>query len=270
MIVGHERVVSALSAHLPPTTLLQGPHGVGVSSLSAWLAHHHGYKPIDVVGGPQRLDSALAEEIIAACQRRPVGRAGRLVRASLDGASSQSVNALLKVLEEPPGRTKFILTASSEPLLTIRSRCHVYRLGLLSEVELATVLIDRLGYDEHRAYRLAAAADGTVDSALRMDRMEGSKTVILSALRAVHEDDVDLLGNALRNFDDDAVWMLRKWSTEARTGRWGLFTAEESYGLDKDTRGVDAVRAIVSTGGRPRLSAALALDGWRRSRVRAS
>jgi DNA polymerase-3 subunit delta' len=56
--------------------------------------------------------------------------------------SDQVHNALLKVLEEPPPRTTFVLTAARVPSLpeTILSRCRRVRLGPLSGEEMETFL----------------------------------------------------------------------------------------------------------------------------------
>jgi DNA polymerase III, delta subunit len=178
------------------------------------------------------------------------------------------VNALLKVVEEPPPRTKFMFTATAPPLLTIRSRCHVHRLGLLSTVQLAQVFQERLGYDEHRAYRVAQMGRGSVSGALRAEKAEGSKGVVVSALRGVAEDDSELIANALRTFDDDGLWLLRTWVREARTGRWAVYTKSEGFGLESDVRNLDIVTGMLNRAGRPRLAATLALDGWRRERGR--
>ena len=61
-------------------------------------------------------------------------------------ASQEAANALLKLLEEPPSSTRFILT-SSEPgrlLPTIRSRAVPLHLAPLSRAEVAACLVDDL------------------------------------------------------------------------------------------------------------------------------
>ncbi len=68
-----------------------------------------------------------------------VGEAERLVPQE---SSPEAANALLKLLEEPPADTRFVLTAADPRRLlpTIRSRAVPLRLGRLSEAEVAEVL----------------------------------------------------------------------------------------------------------------------------------
>jgi DNA polymerase-3 subunit delta' len=68
-----------------------------------------------------------------------VGDAERLVAQE---SSPEAANALLKLLEEPPADTRFVLTAADPRRLlpTIRSRAVPLRLGRLSRADVATVL----------------------------------------------------------------------------------------------------------------------------------
>jgi DNA polymerase-3 subunit delta' len=68
-----------------------------------------------------------------------VGDAERLV---VQESSPEAANALLKLLEEPPADTRFVLTAADPRRLlpTIRSRAVPLRLGRLSEAEVAQVI----------------------------------------------------------------------------------------------------------------------------------
>jgi DNA polymerase-3 subunit delta' len=76
---------------------------------------------------------------------------------------SPSHTALLKSLEEPPGRTIFILTAEELPeaLDTVMSRCVLIRLKPLSEGDIEAIL-RRDGVDEVSARRAAKAAGGNL------------------------------------------------------------------------------------------------------------
>ncbi len=90
----------------------------------------------------------------------------------VDGAEDlnrNAANALLKVLEEPPGRAVLLLTcdAPGRLLPTIRSRCRRLRLGPLD-----TAVLDRLlaGYrpelDAGERGRIAGLAEGSIGRAL--------------------------------------------------------------------------------------------------------
>lgn len=71
-------------------------------------------------------------------------------------------NVLLKVLEEPPPSTHFLLTTASVNALlaTVRSRVQLYRLQPLGADDLAKVLV-RGGLDQAEARRRAATGNGS-------------------------------------------------------------------------------------------------------------
>ncbi len=54
---------------------------------------------------------------------------------NLDRASSASLNVLLKLLEEPPKASSFLMFATNAPLLTIQSRAMTLRCNYLSDEE---------------------------------------------------------------------------------------------------------------------------------------
>ena len=96
-----------------------------------------------------------------------IGEAEKLVPQE---ASQEAANALLKVLEEPPSDTTFILTASDpEALLpTIRSRLQPLRLVPLPEPDVAAFLTEHADVPEDDAVRLARIAQGSIGRALSL------------------------------------------------------------------------------------------------------
>ena len=76
--------------------------------------------------------------------------------------NTQSANKLLKLIEEPPEKTLFILIAEhqEELLTTIRSRCQMVKVPKLSLQETQNALIQRFGCSEQEAYDAAALANG--------------------------------------------------------------------------------------------------------------
>ena len=83
-------------------------------------------------------------------------------------ASDQAANALLKLLEEPPAGTTFILT-SSEPgrlLPTIRSRTVPFHLGPLPRDRVERFLVEVAGADAAEARPAAALSRGSIGRAL--------------------------------------------------------------------------------------------------------
>lgn len=83
-------------------------------------------------------------------------------------SSPEAANALLKLLEEPPPSTRFILT-SSEPgrlLPTIRSRSVPLHLAPLPEPEVADFLMEHRGVDRATAVWAAGLSAGSIGRAL--------------------------------------------------------------------------------------------------------
>jgi len=84
-----------------------------------------------------------------------------------DGLEISAQNALLKVLEEPPASSVFILvTALPDTLLvTVRSRCPQLRFRALEIDDVVSALQTR-GFDERKARHAALLADGSIGAAL--------------------------------------------------------------------------------------------------------
>jgi len=78
-------------------------------------------------------------------------------------------NKLLKIIEEPPSDTLFILVAENEQavLPTIHSRCQVIRLPMLTKSETEAALLEREGTTSTLANQIASIADGNYREALQ-------------------------------------------------------------------------------------------------------
>ncbi|MEL1239965.1 DNA polymerase III subunit [Flavobacterium flavipallidum] len=79
-------------------------------------------------------------------------------------------NKLLKLLEEPPEKTIFILISENEEdiIQTIRSRCQVLHFNGLSEAVIAEALVSREEVDPKLAAKLAHQAQGNFNAALHL------------------------------------------------------------------------------------------------------
>ncbi len=88
---------------------------------------------------------------------------------SADEMNTQSANALLKNLEEPPQQTLFFLISHTPGRLlpTIRSRCRTLRFGRLTEDEVDSVLGMAPGLDDEDRATLVRIAEGAPGRALR-------------------------------------------------------------------------------------------------------
>jgi DNA polymerase-3 subunit delta' len=93
-----------------------------------------------------------------------------------DDMNVNAANALLKLLEEPPGEA-YILLNSHQPsklLPTIRSRCRELRCGPLGPDEIASALA-AAGTEAIDAHALTELAGGSVGEALALHNLEGLK-----------------------------------------------------------------------------------------------
>ncbi len=95
---------------------------------------------------------------------------------SADDMNASAANALLKVLEEPPKNSVFLVLSHSPGRLlpTIRSRCRLLSLSPLTNEQVVTGL-DQLGLDVDRqtARHAAQLADGSLRKAVRLVTLGG-------------------------------------------------------------------------------------------------
>jgi DNA polymerase-3 subunit delta' len=79
-------------------------------------------------------------------------------------------NKLLKLIEEPPANTIFILVAASEEniLPTILSRCQLIRVPRLNSASIEKALVDRAHISPEKAAQVAVMADGNYREALHL------------------------------------------------------------------------------------------------------
>jgi DNA polymerase-3 subunit delta' len=83
-------------------------------------------------------------------------------------ASPEAANALLKILEEPPAPTWFVLTASEPGRVpaTVRSRATSLYMPALRDAEVSAFLVDRLEVTREAADAAAHLAQGSIGRAL--------------------------------------------------------------------------------------------------------
>jgi len=184
---------------LPPSLLLAGPRGIGkrrtaiaIATTINCLSHRRseafeidacgeclscrriarGVHPDVIVVEPEDSGTIKTDQVrsvIDAANYRPFeGRRRAVIVDDADALVPQAQNALLKTLEEPPSASVFLLVSSmSDALLpTVRSRCRPLRLGELTAVEIAEILVRDHQYSESAAHAAAAEAGGSVGRAL--------------------------------------------------------------------------------------------------------
>src|ERR1700709_643481 len=81
-------------------------------------------------------------------------------------------NKLLKLIEEPPADTLFILVAENESLVlqTILSRTQLVKIPLPEEADIEQALRDRVGLGAEQARQIAVLCEGNYHEALQLTR----------------------------------------------------------------------------------------------------
>jgi DNA polymerase-3 subunit delta' len=79
-------------------------------------------------------------------------------------------NKLLKLIEEPPANTLFILVAENESLVlpTILSRCQTVRIPPIDLKDTSTALVERAKLTEEQAMQIAGVSEGNYREALQL------------------------------------------------------------------------------------------------------
>lgn len=124
-------------------------------------------------------------------------------------------NKLLKLLEEPPEKTVFILLAEDEEQLiqTIRSRCQILHFPPLSEEHIIRGLVKE-GLTREEAYRIAQEANGNYNKALDLMNNDSEDLVFEKWFVQWVRSAFKAKGNK------SAIHELIMWSEEvAKTGR---------------------------------------------------
>jgi DNA polymerase III subunit delta' len=170
---------------------------------------------------PEGLSIGVAEvrELVRIAGRAPSqGRWQVVLVEDADRMTEQASNTVLKMLEEPPTRTVFLLCAPSlhpeDVPVTIRSRCRVVGLRTPPVDAVADVLVRRDGVDPALAAWSAAAAGGHVGRARHLARDESARL----ARKAVLDVPLSLVSlAACLNAADDLVGAAQE-ETDAATG----------------------------------------------------
>ena len=198
-ILGNSRVKKILRLalqknRLPNSLLFHGPEGVGKRRLAITLA--------EAVNCERRRDDACGEcptclaisggrfpdvqeikpsgqvikvdhvrEMRQAAYMRPmVGRKRVFIISEADKMNDESSNTVLKILEEPPLFSHFILVTDNPYLIlpTIKSRCQALQFMPVGREEIARALLEK-GCPEDRARIISLYVRGNLEEALGLN-----------------------------------------------------------------------------------------------------
>ena len=128
----------------------------------------------------------------------------------------QAANKLLKLIEEPPSKTVFLLITENEEQIinTIKSRCQALHFPKLAEEDIANALQVNYQVSENEAKHLAHQSEGNFNKALHLLNNDSSDLVFEEWFVAWVRTAFKAKGNAT------VVQQLIAWSdTIAKTGR---------------------------------------------------
>ncbi len=147
----------------------------------------------------------IREEFYRTMRFKPVeGRYKIVVVTDADALNDAASNAFLKLLEEPPPQSVFILTTGRPDRLlpTILSRCRRIRFDPLAPEAIEDALVLREGVDREQAATLARMADGSYTEALNLKENEnlmGLRQLVLDYFRYSYVNDIDRVVDLIDN-----------------------------------------------------------------------
>lgn len=255
-VIGNEPAVRLLTAQIrsgrvPHTALLVGPEGVGKRHLalewakaleceenlgdpcdhcSACRRVAEGTHPDVQVIEPEALPQAAEERRVHQIRIDQIRRLesqvtltpfeGRWKVGIVDDAermTEEATHACLKLLEEPPERTVFILITQAPHRLpaTLLSRCHVIRCVPQGAERIRRHLAEKEDLDPKEAHRLAVSSGGRLGWALALHRTRrlASKNEMLNQLLSARQRGVleVPLGRAPREEVQEALEWYAGW-----------------------------------------------------------
>ena len=182
--LGHSKQIEQLSralkeGKLAHAILFSGIDGIGKKRVALGLAKSLNGKIADrfhpdcheIAPTGQTIKVDVIRELKQKIYFHPLeGRAKVVIIDNADAMTEAAANALLKILEEPPSVTYFILISSKPAKLlpTIRSRCQKLEFSPLNEETLTQKLIQD-GVDKKEATLRAKISGGSLKAAIELD-----------------------------------------------------------------------------------------------------
>ncbi len=228
-------IASAKGARMPHAWLLCGPQGVGKASfaylaaraiLSVATPQHietlspalendetrliesEAHPDLFVLKRQYNEDTGKFRKDILADDTRAIKKSFELRAArigwrvaiidSIDDMNNYSVNALLRLIEEPPEKCLFLIVCHhpGRLLATIHSRCRKLTFNALDETELQQIIAGRLdGVDPNEAAVAAFSAAGSAGQALTLAQLGGFDLYrdMIGVLETVPQLDIEKL-----------------------------------------------------------------------------
>ncbi len=300
--IGHDQTWRKLTAaydgeRLAHALLFSGPPGVGKSIVAEDFARriacsadnrpcgecnpcrqvearaHPDIRIVAVAAGKKEIGVDTAREIKRFTQMRALDADTKVVLIhDADRLSVAAQNALLKTLEEPPGRSVIMLLSETPGALlpTVRSRCQRVQFAPLDDESLRAVLLQQ-GVEADQLEELLATAHGSPGRALAIRALikDGEFTRLDSAIAGSETDRYVAWVNLARTLDGNESEMTARFEVleemlQQRLSQAARATDGNSGELDRDLRRLaliaDARHLFRRTNAnRPLLAEALAL-----------
>jgi len=124
----------------------------------------------------------------------------------------ECANKLLKLLEEPPSMTVFILVSEHPELLldTVRSRCQTVVVPKLRQEDIKTVLIQRYSVDESMATGIARTSYGNMCVAIRQIMDDSEQKEFLELFKSLMRLSYVRKVKEMKQWSDDVAGMGRE------------------------------------------------------------
>ncbi len=149
---------------------------------SAWFSLSTWTEAMEVANEQALIPVAEAAEIIRKLSLKSFESDFKIMIIWLpEKMNAETANKLLKMIEEPPARTLFILVSEEDDKLlpTITSRCQHIRIPAISSADLSAHLVKAAGMDPEKASEIAAIANGNMVRAMELAREDDNTTVHL-------------------------------------------------------------------------------------------
>jgi DNA polymerase-3 subunit delta' len=219
---GHEGVARRLEHQLqagsiPHAQLFVGPRGVGKRLFARVFARalldpegRGGIADLIELAPEGRLGlypAALLEEVRQQAQMTALSGTWKVyLLDDVERMSVAAANSLLKILEEPPQGTLFLLISGRPQALlpTIVSRCHVVAFDPLRDEEVED-LLQQQGTAPEKAAQIAKRSYGSMERALRIVQQQQDPLIrlILDWLPRLHQISAAEISTKLMELDPD-------------------------------------------------------------------
>ncbi|MDZ7633694.1 MAG: DNA polymerase III subunit delta' [Bacteroidales bacterium] len=149
---------------------------------SAWFSLSTWTEAMEVANEQALIPVAEAAEIIRKLSLKSFESDFKIMIIWLpEKMNAETANKLLKMIEEPPARTLFILVSEEDDRLlpTITSRCQHIRIPAISSYDLSAHLVKAAGMEPAKASEIAAIANGNMVRAMELAREDDNTTVHL-------------------------------------------------------------------------------------------